>query len=194
MKRTALLCIVAFTCFAGAGVATAQPSRDTAKDTEDGRVQQPADSHTGLAQDTAPKGQQPPAPSSGTNGAMPTRCMPPGMPAPEQLVNVGALALLVPVEGRERAAKVDAVGFITKDHLAGHREGAGALDFIAYYVEGTLVALDDHPDDETKPELVDTGMVSASGTVRAHGTPSCQWVRLFRKPADGSATIPGTRI
>jgi hypothetical protein len=194
MKRTALLCIVAFTCFAGAGVATAQPSRDTAKDTEDGRVQQPADSHTGLAQDTAPKGQQPPAPSSGTNGAMPTRCMPPGMPAPDQLVNVGALALLVPVEGRESAAKVDAVGFITKDHLAEYREGEGSLDLIAYYVEGTLAAVDDHPDDATQPELVDTGMMSGRGTVLPHGTPSCQWVRITPRPPGGSATIPGTRI
>jgi hypothetical protein len=189
MKRTALLCIVALTCFAGASVATAQSSRDIAND-----VQRPPASCIGPAQDTAQNRPQPPAPSSGTNAAMPTTCVPPGMPAPDQLINVGALAVLMPVEGRERAVKVDAVGFITKDHLAGYRDGDASLDFIAYYVEGTLVAVDDHPEDETQSELVDTGMMSASGTIRAHATPSCQWVRLTRKPADGSATIPGTRI
>jgi hypothetical protein len=175
MKRIALLSIVAFTCFASASAVTAQSSRDTAKD-------------------TAPNGQQPPVLFSDTNGGMPTTCMPPGMPASDQLVNVGALALLVPAEGSESAVKVDAVGFITKDRLAEYREGKGSLEFIAYYIAGSLAAVDDHPDDATQPELVDTGMMSASGMVLAHGTPSCKWVRVTRRPPDGSTTIPGTRI
>jgi hypothetical protein len=115
------------------------------------------------------------------------------MPASDQLVNVGALVLLVPVEGRERAVKVDAVGFIKKDHLVEYLESERSLDLIAYYVGGTLAAVDDHPDDATQP-LVDTGMISAGGEVLAHGTPSCQWVRVTRRPADSQATTPGTRI
>ena len=194
MKRAALLCIVALTCFAGASAASAQSLRDSANDTEGARVQQPAGSQTGLAEATAPNGQQSPGPSSGTNGTTPTACMPPGMPAPDQLVNVGALGLLVPVEGHESAVKVDAVGFITKEHMVRYRKGERSLDFIAYYVEGTLAAVDDHPHDATQPELVDTGMISAGGTVLAHGTPSCQWVRVIRRPGHGPAATPGTRI
>jgi len=194
MTRTALLCIVALTCVAGVSAASAQSLRDTATDTEGGRVQQPADSQTGLAQDATPNGQQSPPLSSGKNGAMPTTCMPPGMPASEQLVNVGALVLRVPVEGRDTAVKIDVVGFITKDHLVAYLNGEQSLDFIAYYVEGTLAAVDDHPDDATQPALVDTGVMSADGTVLEHGTPSCQWVRVTPRPGDGPATRPGTLI
>jgi len=174
MKRTALLCIVALTCVAAASAASAQSF--------------------GLVPDTTPDGQPSPPLSSGANGARPTPCMPPGMPASDQLVNVGAVVLLVPVEGRDSALKVDAVGFITKDHLIEFREGERSLDFIAYYVEGALAAVDDDPDDATQPALVDTGMVSAGGAVLAHGTPSCQWVRVTRRPDDRPATSSGTRI
>ena len=194
MKRTALVCIVALTCFAGASAANAQPLRDPAQDTEGGRVQQPAESQPDRAQATAPNGQQSSALSSGADGTTPATCTPPGMPAPDQLVNVGALVLLVPVEGRDRAVKVDAVGFIKKDHLAEYLDGEGSLDLIAYYVGGTLAAVDDHPDDAAQPELVDTGMMSAGGRVLADGAPSCQWVRVTRRPGGGPATTPGTRI
>ena len=191
MKRTALVCIVALACFAGASAANAQPLRDPAEDTGSGRVQQPAESQPSGGQGTAPNGEQSSGPSSGADGTTPATCTPPGMPAPDQLVNVGALVLFVPVEGRDRAVKVDAVGFIKKDHLV---QGEGSLDLIAYYVGGTLAAVDDHPDDATQPELVDTGMMSAGGRVLAHGTPSCQWVRVTRRPGNGPATTPGTRI
>ena len=191
MKRTALVCIVALTCFAGASVANAQPLRDPAKDTDGGRVQQPAESQPDRAQGTTPNGQPSSALSSGADGSTPATCTPPGVPAPDQLVNVGALVLLVPVEGRDRAVKVDAVGFIKKDHLV---QGEGSLDLVAYYVGGTLAAVDDHPDDATQPALVDTGVMSADGTVLEHGTPSCQWVRVTPRPGDGPATSPGTWI
>ena len=194
MKRTALVCIVALAGFAGASAANAQPLRYPAGDTEGGRVQQPAESQSGRAQGTDPNGQQSSALSMGADGTLPTTCTPPGMPASDQLVNVGALVLLVPVEGRDRAVKVDAVGFIKKDHLVEYLESERSLDLIAYYVGGTLAAVDDHPDDATQPELVDTGMMSGRGTVLPHGTPSCQWVRITPRPPGGSATIPGTRI
>jgi hypothetical protein len=85
-------------------------------------------------------------------------------------------------------------GFITKDHLVEYREGQRSLDFIAYYAKGALAAVDDHQNDATLPALVDTGMLSAGGTVLAHGTPSCQWVRVTRRLDDGPATRPGTWI
>jgi hypothetical protein len=127
------------------------------------------------------------------NGAAAQACMPPGMPALDELVSVGNQTLFAPVDGGD-TVMVDAIGLVTKDHLARNQTGELSLDFIVYFVQGKLAAVDDHPGDPTAPDLVDTGMVTTAGSMRAQGTPSCQWTRLAGPSDAAGAATAGTRI
>jgi hypothetical protein len=132
-------------------------------------------------------------PNAANDAAAPA-CMPPGMPSVDELVTVGNQALLAPVEGGDATVMVHAIGLVTREHLAGNHTGELSLDFIVYYVQGKLAAVDDHPGDPTAPDLVDTGMVTAAGAMRAQGTPSCQWARLAPPSDAAGAVTSGTRI
>lgn len=135
-----------------------------------------------------------PAVSPGSTSAAPTACVPPGMPALSELVTVGHHVMIAPVDGSDETVMVNAIGLITREHLAKHRGGELPLDFIVYYVRGHLAAVDDHPGDPSEPDIVDIGMVSPRGTALAQGTPVCQWVRLSRPTDDGRVATPGSRI
>jgi hypothetical protein len=207
MRRTSLLYTMAL---AGLIVsqASAQSLRDIVKESEgegipsQAEFQQhhPADSDNGPSSELQPNlGPVPalpdsPAASTGAASSTPTTCMPPGMPNLSELVSVGHQLLVAPVEGSDDTVMVNAVGLVTRDHLAQYRGGEMALDFIAYYVRGHLAAVDDHPGDPGEPDLVDTGMVSLRGGALAQGTPVCQWVRLQRPPDDGRSASPSSRI
>ncbi len=207
MKRTSLLYTVALAYLVGAGPATAQSLGDIVKESEGGRMpsqaewqqRRPATPENGPALvpprvELVPAEPLPPTMSLESTSPTPTACMPPGMPALSELVSVGHQILVAPVDGSDETVMVSAIGLITKDHLAQHRGGRLLLDFIAYYVHGHLAAVDDHPDDPSEPDLVDTGMVSPRGAALAQGTPVCQWVRLQRPPDDGPAGTPSSRI
>jgi hypothetical protein len=205
MKRTSLLCAMALAGLI-ASQATAQSLRDIVKESEgrgiptpaEFRQRHPADPDNGPSPapnlEPVPALPDSPAASPGAASAAPTTCMPPGMPALSELVSVGHQILVAPVEGSDGTVMVNAVGLVTRDHLAQYRGGEMALDFIAYYVRGHLAAVDDHPGDPGEPDLVDTGMVSPRGGALAKGTPVCQWVRLQRPPDDGRAASPSSRI
>jgi hypothetical protein len=207
MRRTSLLCTLTLAGLI-ASQAAAQSLRDIVKESEGGRMptqaefqqRHPADPGNGPSPEREPNlGFEPVLPdsraaSAGAEFETPTTCMPPGMPALSELVSVGHQLLVAPVEGSDDTVMVNAVGLVTRDHLAQYRGGEIALDFIAYYVRGHLAAVDDHPSDPGEPDLVDTGMVSPRGGALAEGTPVCQWVRLQRPPDDGRAASPSTRI
>ena len=207
MKRTSLLCTMALAGLI-ASQATAQSLRDIVKESEGGGIpspaefqqRHPADPDNGPRLEPQPNLEPVPAlpdsraASPGAASAAPTTCRPPGMPALSELVSVGHQILVAPVEGSDGTVMVNAVGLVTRDHLAQYRGGEMAPDFIAYYVRGHLAAVDDHPGDPGEPDLVDTGMVSPRGGALAQGTPVCQWVRLQRPPDDGRAASPSSRI
>jgi hypothetical protein len=163
------LCTLALAGLIGAGQATAQSTGDSVREGSGGRA-------------------------SAATGAAAAACMPPGMPALDELVTVGNQALFAPVEGGDTTVMVNAIGLVTRDHLARNPTGDLSLDFIVYYVQGKLAAVDDHPGDPTAPDLVDTGMVTAAGAMRAQGTPSCQWARLAGPSDAAGAATSGTRI
>jgi len=207
MKRTSLLCTMALAGLI-ASQATAQSLRDIVKESEGRGIPSPAEfqqRHPADPDNGPSPAPQPnlepvpalpdsPAASPGAANAAPTTCRPPGMPALSELVSVGHQVLVAPVEGSDGTVMVNAVGLVTRDHLAQYRGGEMAPDFIAYYVRGHLAAVDDHPGDPGEPDLVDTGMVSLRGGALAQGTPVCQWVRLQRPPDDGRAASPSSRI
>ena len=168
-RSASVLCTLALVGVIGTGQAAAQPVGDRVEEGDAGR-------------------------HHAANGDAASVCMPPGMPALEELVTVGGQILFAPVEGGDTTVTVDAVGFVTRNHLAQNPAGELSLDFIAYYVQGRLAAVDDHPGDPTAPDLVDTGMVTAAGAMRAQRSPSCQWERLA-PPADAAgASTSRTRI
>ena len=207
MKRTSLLYTMALAGLI-ASQASAQSLRDIVKESEGGGIpsraefqqRHPADTNNGPSPapqpNLGPVAAEPdsPAASPGAASATPTMCMPPGMPALSDLVSVGHQVLVAPVEGSDETVMVNAVGLVTRDHLARYHGGEMPLDFIAYYVRGHLAAVDDHPGDPAEPDLVDTGMVSPRGGALAQGAPVCQWVRLQRPPDDGRAASPSSRI
>jgi hypothetical protein len=207
MKRTSLLYAVALTCLI-AGPAIAQSLRDIVTESEGGRMpsqaewqqRHPAASENGPTEAPTPNAEPvaaepgPPAYSPGPTSPGPTACVPPGMPALSELVSVGHQLMVAPVDGSDETVMVNAIGLITREHLAKHRGGELPLDFIVYYVRGHLAAVDDHPGDPSEPDIVDIGMVSPKGTARAQGTPVCQWVRLSRPADDGRVATPGSRI
>ncbi len=123
-------------------------------------------------------------------GALTATCVPPGMPAPSELVSVGHQTLIAPIEGTYETVRVDAIGLVRKGHLARYRVGEMLPDFIIYFVRGHLAAVDDHPGDPSEPDLADIGMVSPRGAALAQGTPVCQWVRLPRPADEGNAGTP----
>jgi hypothetical protein len=168
-RSASFLCTLALAGVVGAGQAAAQSTGDSVQERGGGR----------------------PSPA---NGAAAPACMPPGMPALDELVTVGKQALFAPVDGGDTTVMVNAIGLVTKDHLARNRTGELSLDFIVYYVEGRLAAVDDHPGDPTAPDLVDTGMVTAAGAMRAQGSPSCHWARLAAPSDAAGAATSGTRI
>jgi hypothetical protein len=207
MRRTSLLYTMALAGLI-ASQASAQSLRDIVRGSEGGGIpsqaefqqRHPADPGNGPRPEPQPNlGSGPVLPDSrsaspGAEIATPTSCIPPGMPALSELVSVGHQLLVAPVEGSDDTVMVNAVGLVTRDHLAQYHGGEMALDFIAYYVRGHLAAVDDHPGDPGEPDLVDTGMVSPRGGALAQGTPVCQWVRLQRPPDDGRAASPTSRI
>ena len=205
MARTSLLCSVTLACVIGVGPASAQSLRDVVKDSEGGRMptqaewQQRAAGSNARTQAPAPNVVPAPAetvpPAVSPRSTLTTTCVPPGMPALSDLVSIGHKTLIVPVEGTTETEIVTAIGLVRKDHLVDYRVGERRLDFIIYVLRGHLAAMDDHPGDQSEPDLVDTGMVSPRGAALAHGTPMCQWERLPRTwQGDDRATAPGSRI
>jgi len=168
-RSASFLCTLALAGVVGAGQATAQSTGDSVQEGGGGR------------------------PNAATRDAGPA-CMPPGMPALAELVTVGDQMLFAPVEGGDTTVMVDAIGLVRREHLAQNRTGELSLDFIVYYVQGKLAAVDDHPGDPTAPDLVDTGMVTAAGAMRAQATPSCQWARLAPPSDAAGAATSRTRI
>lgn len=148
----------------------------------DARTQAPAPNIEPAPAETVP-------PAVSLRSTLTTTCVPPGMPAPTQLVSVAHQTLIAPVEGTLATVAVTAIGLVMKDHLARYRLGEMPLDFIIYFVRGHLAAVDDHPGDPSEPDLVDTGMVSPRGAALAQGRPMCRWERLSRtRNGDDTAT------
>ena len=166
-------------CVIGVGPASAESLRDIVKDSEGGRMptqaewQQRAAGGDARTQAPAPNIEPAPAetvpPAVSLRSTLTTTCVPPGMPAPTQLVSVAHQTLIAPVEGTLATVAVTAIGLVMKDHLARYRLGEMPLDFIIYFVRGHLAAVDDHPGDPSEPDLVDTGMVSPRGAALAQG-------------------------
>ena len=164
MKRTSLLCTMALAGLI-ASQASAQSLRDIVKESEGRGIPSPAEfqqRHPADPDNGPSPAPQPnlepvpalpdsPAASPGAANAAPTTCRPPGMPALSELVSVGHQVLVAPVEGSDGTVMVNAVGLVTRDHLAQYRGGEMAPDFIAYYVRGHLAAVDDHPGDPGEP-------------------------------------------
>ena len=200
--QTSLLCNVTLACLLSAGLASAQSLRDIVKDSERGSIPTQADwQQRGAGGETPIEAPVPIRPAETTPSTTPyrparaTACVPPGLPAPGELVSVDQQTLVAPVEGTDETVTVHAIGLVRRDHLGRYRLGEMPLDFIIYLVHGHLAAVDDHPGDPSEPDLVDTGMVSPRGTALAQGTPMCQWARLPRtRHGDDRATAPGNRI
>jgi hypothetical protein len=201
MVRTSVLATVTLACVLGAGSATAQSIRDIVINSEGGRIPEPGAGQRAAdegARTQAPAPTVEPVPAEPAWPATPppsTTCVPPGMPALDELVSVGHETLVAPVEGTPEIVAVTAIGLVLKDHLARFRFGQTPLDFIIYLVRGHLAAVDDHPGDPSEPDLVDTGMVSQRGAALADGAPMCRWERLPRTPQGGDrAPAPGSHI